>query len=58
LVVYVKTNDLANRPELSAFVDYYLSDEGLAAVGDAGYVALPAEDIEATRTAWTGAMGG
>ena len=58
LFVYVKTNDLANRPELSAFVDYYLSDEGLAAVGDAGYVALPAEDIEATRTAWTGAMGG
>ena len=58
LFIYVNTTDLANRPELTAFVDYYLSDEGLAAVGDAGYVALPAEDIEATRTAWTGAMGG
>ena len=34
-----RSNDLANRPELSAFVDYYLSDEGLAAVADAGYVA-------------------
>ncbi len=57
LFIYVKTNDLADRPELNAFVDYYLSDEGLAWVSDAGYVQLPAEDIEATRTAWTGAAG-
>ncbi|MGH8914633.1 MAG: substrate-binding domain-containing protein [Acidimicrobiia bacterium] len=57
LFVYVKTNDLASRPELVAFVDYYLSDEGLAAVTDAGYVQLPAEDIAATRSAWEGAMG-
>jgi phosphate transport system substrate-binding protein len=58
LFIYVATSDLANRPELVAFVDYYLSDEGLAAVTDAGYVQLPAEDIEATRTAWTGASQG
>jgi phosphate transport system substrate-binding protein len=58
LFIYVKTNDLADRADLTAFVDYYLSDEGLAAVSDAGYVQLPAEDLEATRTAWTGAMGG
>jgi phosphate transport system substrate-binding protein len=58
LFIYVKTNDLASRPDLTAFVDYYLSDEGLAAVTDAGYVQLPAEDLEATRSAWTGAMGG
>jgi phosphate transport system substrate-binding protein len=57
LFIYVNTTDLANRPELAAFVDYYLSDEGLAAVADAGYVDLPAEDIEATRAAWTGARG-
>jgi phosphate transport system substrate-binding protein len=57
LFIYVNTSDLANRPELTAFVDYYLSDEGLAAVADAGYVDLPAQDIEATRAAWTGAMG-
>jgi phosphate transport system substrate-binding protein len=57
LFIYVNTSDLANRPELTAFVDYYLSDEGLAAVADAGYVQLPAEDIGATRAAWTGAMG-
>ena len=58
LFIYVNTTDLVNRPELSAFVDYYLSDEGLAAVADAGYVELPADDIEATRATWTGAMGG
>jgi phosphate transport system substrate-binding protein len=58
LFIYVKTNDLASRPDLTAFVDFYLSDEGLAAVSDAGYVQLPAEDLEATRSAWTGAMGG
>ena len=53
----MKTNDLANRADLTAFVDYYLSDDGLAAVADAGYVQLPAEDLEATRAAWTGATG-
>jgi len=57
LFIYVKTSDLGARPELSAFVDYYLSDEGLAAVSDAGYVQLPAADIEATRAAWDGAKG-
>lgn len=57
LFIYVNTTDLANRPELVAFVDFYLSDEGLGAVSDAGYVELPTEDIEATRAAWTGAMG-
>ncbi len=57
LFIYVATGDLANRPELAAFVDHYLSDEGLAAVTDAGYVQLPAEDIEATRAAWTAAQG-
>jgi len=57
LFIYVKTTDLASRADLTAFVDYYLSDEGLAFVSDAGYVQLPAEDIEATRAAWEGAKG-
>lgn len=57
LFIYVKTNDLAGRADLTAFVDFYLSDEGLVAVGEAGYVDLPAEDIEATRAAWEGAKG-
>jgi phosphate transport system substrate-binding protein len=57
LFIYVKTSDLANRPELVAFVDFYLSDEGLASVGDAGYVDLPAEDLEGTRAAWEEVRG-
>jgi phosphate transport system substrate-binding protein len=57
LFIYVKTNDLASRPDLVAFVDYYLSDDGLTSVADAGYIDLPAEDIEATRSAWESAKG-
>jgi len=52
LYVYVKTNELADRPELAAWVDYYLSDEGMANVADAGYVDLAPEALEETRTAW------
>jgi phosphate transport system substrate-binding protein len=57
LYIYVKTNDLGSRPDLTTFVDFYLSDEGLAAVTEAGYVQLPADEIEATRAAWAGAAG-
>ncbi|MGH8870385.1 MAG: phosphate ABC transporter substrate-binding protein PstS family protein [Acidimicrobiia bacterium] len=57
LFIYVKTSDLGSRPDLVSFVDFYLSDEGLAAVSDAGYVQVPAGDMEATRTAWESAKG-
>lgn len=53
LFIYVKTNDLAANPALVAFVDYYLSDEGLAAVAESGYVQLPAAETEETRSAWS-----
>lgn len=52
LFIYIKTNDLSTKPALVDFVDYYLSDEGLANVASAGYVQLPAADIEGTRAAW------
>ena len=55
LFIYVATNDLANRPELVAFVDYYLSDDGIANVAAAGYVDLTAEALDETRAAWEGA---
>jgi phosphate transport system substrate-binding protein len=57
LFIYVKTNDVASRPDLTAFVDFYLSDDGLAFVSEAGYVQVPAEDVEATRAAWEDAKG-
>ncbi|MFW2333774.1 substrate-binding domain-containing protein [Ilumatobacter sp.] len=54
LYIYVNTGRAAENPALAAFVDLYLSDEGLATVTEAGYVDLPAERIEATRSAWNG----
>lgn len=55
LFIYVKTNDLVDAPARAAYVDFYLSDAGLAAVTDAGYVELPAEDIAETKAAWEAA---
>ena len=33
-------------------MDYYLSDEGIGSVAEAGYVDLPADQLEATRSTW------
>lgn len=52
LFIYVNTDKAAASPALAAFVDYYLSDAGIAAVTEADYVALDSGELEATRTAW------
>ena len=52
LYIYVNKAKAEGNPALAAFIDYYLSDDGLAAVGEAGYVDLAADDIDATRAAW------
>ena len=52
LYIYVNAEEAAARPELAAFVDFYLSDEGIAAVTEADYVALDAEALAETRSAW------
>lgn len=52
LYIYVDTGKAAENPALKAYVDLYLSDEGLGAVSAAGYVDLPADRIAATRAAW------
>jgi phosphate transport system substrate-binding protein len=57
LYIYVNTDKLTASPALKAFVDYYVSDEGIAAVGAADYVDLPAERIAATQSKWQGAEG-
>ena len=54
LFIYVNADEASARPELAAFVDYYLSDEGIAAVSEADYVALDEAALEETRTAWGG----
>lgn len=52
LFIYVNTDNAAENESLAAFVDYYLSDEGIAAVEEASYVALTPEALEETRAAW------
>lgn len=52
LFIYVKTNDLSTKPELVAFIDYYLSDAGIAEVTNGGYVQLTSADLDQTRAAW------
>lgn len=54
LFIYVNTDKAAENSTLVEFVDYYLSDEGIAAVEEAGYVPLTAEALEETRAAWEG----
>jgi phosphate transport system substrate-binding protein len=54
LYIYVDNAKAAENPAVASFVDLYLSDAGLAQVGSAGYVDLPAERIDATRAAWAG----
>lgn len=52
LFIYVDANKLDAKPELVEFVDYYLSDEGLTEVGNAGYVDLTADEIGEWRANW------
>ena len=52
LFIYVDNNKLEAKPELVAFVDYYLTAEGLAEVGNAGYVDLTPEVIAEWQANW------
>ncbi|MGH2672704.1 MAG: substrate-binding domain-containing protein [Actinomycetota bacterium] len=56
LYIYVNQANAAETPALRAFIDYYVSDDGLMlAVTEAGYVELPQERIDATRSTWESA---
>ena len=55
LFIYV-SSDAAARPEVAAYVDFYVGDEAMTSlVEEVGYIALPPERIEATRSAWDSA---
>jgi len=54
LFIYVNTDRATENPSVAGFVDYYLSDEGIALVEEAGYVSLTPEALEETRAAWDG----
>jgi phosphate transport system substrate-binding protein len=56
LYIYVNTAKVAESPALAAYVDLYMSDTGLGtAVAEAGYVELPADQLEASRSTWSSA---
>ena len=55
LYVYVNVDKLDTNPALRPFVDFYLSDEGLASVEEVQYISLHEDDIAATRSTWESA---
>jgi phosphate transport system substrate-binding protein len=55
LYIYVNPNKLEENPALGPFVDFYLTDEGLASVEEQKYISLPDDRIEAARSAWDSA---
>ena len=53
LYIYVNKAKIAESPALKAFVDYYLTDTGVVtAVQETGYVELPSDQLEASRSTW------
>ncbi|HEX2180135.1 MAG TPA: substrate-binding domain-containing protein [Actinomycetota bacterium] len=58
LFIYVNTQKMADNPALEAFVEYYVSDDGLATASEVGYVELNDEEAAATAEAFEAAGGG
>ena len=52
LFIYVNAGAAEENPALSAYVDYYLSEEGLESVTDVGYVALEDAAVAELRETW------
>ncbi|MGH2677117.1 MAG: substrate-binding domain-containing protein [Actinomycetota bacterium] len=57
LFIYINNTKAAESEALQAYVDLYLSDEGIrTAVQEVAYVVLPDDRIEATRSTWESAQ--
>lgn len=52
LYIYVNQQKLQENPALEAFVDFYLSDDGITSAEEVGYVPLDESELEATRQVW------
>ena len=52
LYIYVNATAAEDNKAVAGYVDYYLSDAGIASVGDVGYVDLPSDQLEETRSTW------
>ena len=58
LYIYVNTTKATENAALAAFVDQYLTSDGLNMVVErSGYVPIPAERQETARSTWEGAIG-
>jgi phosphate transport system substrate-binding protein len=57
LFIYPDVGKAKARPELKAFVDFYLENT-TALAAEVGYVALPAELLQAEKDEWATAVGG
>jgi phosphate transport system substrate-binding protein len=58
LYVYVNAATAEGNAALTAFIDFYLSDEGRASVAEVGYVDIPDEDWQATLATWESRTAG
>ncbi len=54
LFIYPSTTAIDENPAVAPFVNFYVSDEGLALAAEVGYVALTPDQAQATRDAWEG----
>lgn len=52
LFIYVNSAKAEEKPELADYVDFYMSDAGMASVSEVGYVDLDDSELERTRQAW------
>ena len=56
LFIYPDVNKAKERPELKAFVDFYLANTS-ALSAEVGYIAMPADALAAEVAEWTSAVG-
>lgn len=52
LFIYVNKAKAEDNAAVAAYVDFYLSDDGIASVEEVGYVALPDDQFSETTSAW------
>ena len=52
LYIYVNAAKAEENEAIQSYVDFYLSDAGLATVGEVGYVGLHDDDLAITKQVW------
>ena len=58
LYIYVSVKSLQEQEQVREFVNYYLSDEGIAMVTEVGYSNVPADELAGTRATLASAIAG